>query len=42
MIIIEDKDWLVKDLTKDSGFELKTREVNSLIRMKGCWRNIFS
>jgi hypothetical protein len=31
MIIIKDKDWLAKDLMKDSGFELETREVNSLI-----------
>ena len=40
MIIIEDKDWPVEDLKKDSCLELKTREVNSLIRIKGCRRNI--
>jgi superfamily II DNA helicase RecQ len=40
VIIIEDKDWLAEDLTKDSGLELKTREVNSLIRTRGCRRSI--
>jgi hypothetical protein len=39
-IIIEDKDWLVKDSIKDSYFELKIREINSLIRTKGCRRSI--
>ncbi len=40
VIIIEDKDWLVEDLRKDSCLELKTREVNSLIRATGCRRSI--
>jgi superfamily II DNA helicase RecQ len=40
VIIIEDKDWPVEDLTKDSGLELKTRKVNSLIRTRGCRRSI--
>jgi hypothetical protein len=41
VIIVEDKDWPAEDPKKDSYLELKTREVNSLIRMTGCWRNIF-
>jgi superfamily II DNA helicase RecQ len=40
VIIIEDKDWPAEDSKKDSGLELKTREVNSLIRTKGCWCSI--
>jgi hypothetical protein len=36
MIIVEDKDWLAKDSKKDSCLELKTREMNNLIRMTGC------
>jgi superfamily II DNA helicase RecQ len=39
-IIIEDKDWPARDPTKDSCLELKTREVNSLIRTTGCRRSI--
>ena len=39
-IIIEDKDWPAGDPTKDSCLELKTREVNSLIRTTGCRRSI--
>jgi superfamily II DNA helicase RecQ len=42
MIIIEDKDWLIKDLTKDSDLKLKTYKVNSLIRTRGCRRSILS
>jgi superfamily II DNA helicase RecQ len=40
MIIIKDKDWPAEDPKKDSCLELKTREVNSLIRMTGCRRSI--
>jgi superfamily II DNA helicase RecQ len=40
VIIVEDKDWPAEDSKKDSGLELKTREVNSLIRTKGCRRSI--
>jgi superfamily II DNA helicase RecQ len=40
VIIIEDKDWPAEDPAKDSCLELKTREVNSLIRAKGCRRSI--
>ena len=40
VIIIEDKDWPAEDPKKDSCLELKTREVNSLIRTKGCRRSI--
>jgi superfamily II DNA helicase RecQ len=39
-IIIEDKDWPTEDLEKDSCFELKTRKVNSLIRIKSFRRSI--
>jgi superfamily II DNA helicase RecQ len=35
VIIVEDKDWPAEDSKKDSCLELKTREVNSLIRMTG-------
>jgi superfamily II DNA helicase RecQ len=40
MIVIEDKDWLREDPKKDSSLELKTREVNSLIRATSCRRSI--
>jgi len=40
VIIVEDKDWPAEDPKKDSSLELKTREVNSLIRTKGCRRSI--
>jgi hypothetical protein len=40
MIIIKDREWPAEDLSKDSSLELKTREVNSLIRTQGCWRSI--
>jgi superfamily II DNA helicase RecQ len=40
VIIIEDKDWPAEDPTKDSCLELKTREVNSLVRATGCRRCI--
>jgi superfamily II DNA helicase RecQ len=40
VIIVEDKDWPAEDSKKDSGLELKTREVNSLIRTRGCRRSI--
>lgn len=39
-ILIEDKDWPDGDPTKDSWLELKTREVNPLIQITGCWRSI--
>ncbi len=35
MIIIKNKDQPVEDLRKDSYLKLKTREVNSLIRVTG-------
>jgi superfamily II DNA helicase RecQ len=40
IIVVEDKDWLIEDPKKDSCLELKTREVNSLIRAKGYRRSI--
>jgi hypothetical protein len=40
VIIVEDKDWPAGDPAKDSCLELKTREVNSLVRAKGCRRSI--
>lgn len=40
VIIVEDKDWPAEDPEKDGCLELKTREVNSLIRTKGCRRSI--
>jgi superfamily II DNA helicase RecQ len=35
VIIVKDKDWPAEDSRKDSCLELKTREVNSLIRTTG-------
>jgi superfamily II DNA helicase RecQ len=40
MIVIKDKNWPAEDLKKNSSFELKTREVNSLIRATGYRRSI--
>jgi superfamily II DNA helicase RecQ len=40
IVIVEDKDWPIEDLKKDSSLKLKTREVNSLIRTTGYRRNI--
>jgi superfamily II DNA helicase RecQ len=40
VVIVEDKDWPAEDPKKDSSLELKTREVNSLIRTTGCRRSI--
>ncbi|KAL6689612.1 P-loop containing nucleoside triphosphate hydrolase protein [Trichoderma pleuroticola] len=40
VIVVEEKDWLSEDLRIDGRFEMKVREVNSLIRIKGCRRRI--
>ena len=40
IIIVKDKDWPAKDSRKDNCLELKTREVNNLIRITGYRYNI--
>jgi len=40
MIIVKDKDWPAKDSRKNSYLELKTREINNLIRITGYRHNI--
>jgi superfamily II DNA helicase RecQ len=40
VIIVEDKDWPAENLKKNNCLELKTREMNSLIRVTGCRRSI--
>lgn len=39
-IIVKDKDWPAEDATRDSYAELKVREVNMLVRTRGCRRRI--
>ena len=39
-IIVEDKDWPLEDEAQDWCLELDVREVNRLIRTKGCRRSI--
>lgn len=40
VIVVEEKDWPSDDVRTDGQFELKTREVNSLIRTRGCRRRV--
>lgn len=40
-IVVEDKDWPVEDTARDGYMELKIREVNMLVRTRGCRRRIF-
>ncbi|RFU71790.1 recq family helicase, partial [Trichoderma arundinaceum] len=40
VIVVEEKDWPSEDLRTDGRFEMKVREVNSLIRTKGCRRRV--
>ncbi|KAL2212894.1 hypothetical protein CC79DRAFT_1326816, partial [Sarocladium strictum] len=38
-VIVEDKDWPSEDASKNGYLEVKVREVNSLVRTRGCrWR----
>ncbi|KAL2208332.1 P-loop containing nucleoside triphosphate hydrolase protein, partial [Sarocladium strictum] len=39
-VIVEDKDWPSEDASKDGYLEVKVREVNSLVRTRGCWRRL--
>lgn len=38
VMVVEDKDWPAKDVKQDAYLELKTREVQSLVRTEGCRR----
>ncbi|KAL2203436.1 hypothetical protein CC79DRAFT_1390855 [Sarocladium strictum] len=39
-VIVEDKDWPSEDASKDGYLEVKVREVNSLVRTRGCRRRL--
>jgi superfamily II DNA helicase RecQ len=40
VIVIEDKDWPTDNPKKEAMLELKTREVNALVRTSGCRRGV--
>ncbi|KAL2211177.1 P-loop containing nucleoside triphosphate hydrolase protein, partial [Sarocladium strictum] len=39
-VIVKDKDWPSEDASKDGYLEVKVREVNSLVRTRGCRRRL--
>ncbi|KAL2207010.1 hypothetical protein CC79DRAFT_1335237 [Sarocladium strictum] len=39
-VIVEDKDWPSENASKDGYLEVKVREVNSLVRTRGCRRRL--
>jgi hypothetical protein len=39
-VIVEDKDWPSEDASKDGYLEVKVRDVNSLVRTRGCRRRL--
>lgn len=40
VIVVEDKDWPTEDPKKEAALELKTREVNALVRTSGYRRSV--
>jgi superfamily II DNA helicase RecQ len=40
VIVVEERDWPTEDPKREATLELKTREVNALIRTSGCRRSV--
>lgn len=40
VIVVEEKDWPTEDPKREAALELKTREVNALVRTSGCRRSV--